>query len=127
MFSVVTYINMINCFATDQGLRGRKRRIVLSRSSAELFVLMSGWIWKIEILSPLKKKLYPAVNFYSSIKCRRAYMYIQFLLMWTQSQIKEMLKFRESQLFCDLSKTYQFFILKGRTYQKNVIILFLSI
>lgn len=27
---------------------------------------MSGWIWESEILSPLKKKPCPAVNFYSS-------------------------------------------------------------
>lgn len=118
MFSVVTYINVINCFTTDQGLEGRKRKIVLSRSSAKLFGLMSGCIWKIDILSPLKKKPYPAVNCYFSVKCRRAYRYIQLLLMWTQSQTKEKVQSRYSQPFCDLSKTSQFFILKGRTYQK---------
>lgn len=56
----------VNCFATEQAPWVRKRRIIVSRSSAKLFGLMSGWIWKIEVLSPLKKKLYPAVNFPSS-------------------------------------------------------------
>lgn len=100
----------VNCFATDQGPRVRKRRIILSRSSPKLVGLLSGWIWKIEMLSPLKKKLYPAVNFPFSVKCRRAYMSIRFLLIWTQSQNK----FRYSQPFCGLSKTYQVFNFEGQ-------------
>lgn len=111
----------VNSFATDQWPQVRNRRIIVSRSSAKLVGLMSGWVWKIEVLSPLKKKLYPAVNFPSPIKCRRAFMSIQFLLIWTQNQNK----FRYSQPFWVYQKHIRFFILKGRTFQENVIILFL--
>lgn len=100
----------VNCFATDQGPRVRKRRIILSRSSTRLVGLMSGWVWKTEVLSPLKNQLYPAVNFPFPVKCRRAYMSIQFLLIWTQSQNK----FRYSQRFCRPSKTYQVFNFEGQ-------------
>lgn len=45
----------VNCSASDQGPGVRKRRIILSRSSTKLVGPMSGWIWKIDVLSPLKK------------------------------------------------------------------------
>lgn len=56
MFSMDADITVINYLTTVQGLRGRKRKIVLPRSSGRLFGLRTGQVWKkIDILPTHKE------------------------------------------------------------------------